>query len=307
MAGKFLAFALTGSVGILTDAMESIVNVVAGMISLYSLYCAARPIDDDHPFGHGKIELISASIEGLLIGGAGVLIIYAGIRRLFDPTPIEQLDLGIWIVAAAGAANYLLGWYSIRVGRRNGSIALEAGGKHLQSDTYSSIGLVVGLLILYFTKILWIDSALALIFGGIIIYTGVQILRRTVANLTDEADPEELQRMLKVVSEHQRPYWIDIHNLKILRYGSAYHIDCDLTLPWYYTVRQGHDACDELKETIWHGFSANTLFSLHTDPCDEKHCEHCAIADCPHRKEAFRAPLNYTVKELTERDEERNE
>ncbi|MFQ8806905.1 MAG: cation diffusion facilitator family transporter [Alistipes indistinctus] len=141
MAGKFLAFWLTNSVGILTDAVESIVNVTAGFISLYSLYLAAKPKDAGHPFGHGKVELISASIEGLLIIIAGGVIIFEGVRRLFEPAEIAKLDIGIIVVAAAGAMNYLMGWYSIRMGRRYNSIALIAGGKHLQSDTYSTIGL----------------------------------------------------------------------------------------------------------------------------------------------------------------------
>ena len=169
MAGKFLAFWLTNSVGILTDAVESIVNVTAGFISLYSLYLAAKPKDAGHPFGHGKVELISASIEGLLIIIAGGVIIFEGVRRLFEPAEIAKLDIGIIVVAAAGAMNYLMGWYSIRMGRRYNSIALIAGGKHLQSDTYSTIGLAIGLILLYITRIGWIDSALALIFGAIII------------------------------------------------------------------------------------------------------------------------------------------
>ena len=117
LVGKFIAFYITNSVGILTDAMESIVNVVAGFISLYSIHWASRPKDKEHPFGHGKMELISASIEGLLISIAGGLIIYEGIQRLFSPAEIEKLDLGIWVIAIAGLMNYLMGWYSIRMGK----------------------------------------------------------------------------------------------------------------------------------------------------------------------------------------------
>ena len=307
MAGKFLAFALTNSVGILTDALESIVNVTAGFIGLYILRLAARPKDSNHPFGHGKIEVISASIEGLMIAAAGSIIIYEGIRRLFGPSEIGQLDIGILLVAAAGAINYLLGRYSIRMGRKYNSLALVAGGKHLQSDTISSIGLVIGLILLYVTGIKWIDSALALIFGGAIIWTGSSILRRTIAELTDEADKKCLEKMLQVVSENPDPAWIDIHNLKIIRYGSAFYVDCDLTLPWFYDIRQGHNLCQQLQETIRQKFSDQVLISVHTDPCDEKHCSHCAVAPCPYRKHPFTAPLVYTLQELTESDEERQE
>ena len=135
LVGKFLAYYLTNSVGILTDAMESIVNVTAGFISLFSLYLSSKPKDKSHPFGHGKVELISASIEGILIMVAGLLIIYEAIKRLYEPTLISKLDIGILIVALGGLFNYLMGWYSISIGRKHNSIALIAGGKHLQSDT----------------------------------------------------------------------------------------------------------------------------------------------------------------------------
>ena len=280
MAGKFAAYFLTNSVGVLTDAMESIVNVTAGLISLYSLYRAARPADRNHPFGYGKIELISASIEGLLILLAGAAIVYEGIRRLFVPSQIEQLDTGI---------------------------ALVAGGRHLQSDTYSTIGLVAGLVLLYVTRIGWIDSALAMLFGGIIAWTGISILRKTASDLMDTADERYLEKMLETVSRRPRPDWIDIHNLKIIRYGSYTYIDCDLTLPWYYTVRQGHKACEELKRVIEQSFSDRVLFSVHSDPCEERHCNHCSVEECPYRREAFAGPLVYTLRELTENDEQRSE
>lgn len=173
LVGKFVAYWLTASVGILTDALESIVNVAAGAMSLYALYWSARPKDKSHPFGHGKVELLSASVEGIMISMAGLMIIYEGIKRLFFPVEVQRLDVGILIVAVSGLLNYLMGWYSIRTGKRYASVALVAGGKHLQSDTYSTIGLVAGLLLLYFTHIAWIDSVLALLFGGIIIATGI--------------------------------------------------------------------------------------------------------------------------------------
>lgn len=307
MICKFGAFFITNSVGILTDAMESIVNVIAGLVTLYSLYLAAKPRDRKHPFGYGKIELISASVEGMLIMAAGFFIIFAGIKRLFVPDEIGKLDIGIIVVAIAGAANFLLGWWSIRSGKKHDSIALIAGGKHLKSDTYSSIGLVSGLILLYITKISWIDSVLALIFGSIIVVTGIGILRKTVANLMDAADKGYLEKMLAAVSDVKNPEWIDIHNLKIIKYGSNFFIDCDLTLPWYHTIARGHKAAEELQEVIRKGFSDRIIISVHLDPCMEKHCEHCTVRDCPYRRQPFVAPLNYTLDDITETNEERNE
>lgn len=287
LIGKFIAFWVTNSVGILTDAMESIVNVVAGLISLYSLWYAAKPKDKDHPFGHGKIELISASLEGMLIMAAGVLIIYEGVKRLFLPAQIASLDVGILIIAVSGLINYLMGWYSIRTGRKYNSIALVAGGKHLQSDTYSTIGLVAGLILLYFTKIAWIDSALALIFGAVIVITGVSILRKTIANLLDAADDQVLHTMVETIAKSRQPDWIDIHKTKAIKYGSSIFIDCDLTVPWYYTVMQGHKIADDLRDALVEEFGSRVQVSVHSDPCKPKNCKYCSILDCPHRQAPF--------------------
>jgi cation diffusion facilitator family transporter len=307
LIGKFIAFFLTNSVGILTDAMESIVNVIAGLISFLSLRYAARPKDKGHPFGHGKIELISASIEGLLIMIAGGMIIFEGIKRLFEPATIGKLDIGIAVVAVAGLMNYVMGWYSIRMGKKYSSIALVAGGKHLQSDTYSTIGLVIGLTLLYFTGLKWIDSALALIFGSIIVVTGILILRKTVANLIDKADDEVLRKMLEVISTARKPEWVDIHNMKIIKYGSCLFVDCDLTLPWFYNITEGHKACEDLRGMLSTKYSDRLLVTIHSDPCLEKHCDHCQMADCIYRKSPFVAALNLTLEELTASDEERKE
>lgn len=307
LCGKFLAFYLTNSVGILTDAMESIVNVVAGFISLYSLRWAARPKDKEHPFGHGKIELISASVEGLLIAIAGGLIIYEGVKRLFLPAEFGRLDIGIVVVAVAGLMNYIMGWYSIRMGKKYNSIALIAGGKHLQSDTYSTIGLVIGLLLLYYTRIAWIDSALALLFGSVIIVTGISILRKTIANLLDKADDQVLQDMVKVLGAHRPEDWIDVHNMKVIKYGSYLFVDCDLTLPWYYNIRESHQACEELEDTLTFNVSDRIQVSIHSDPCEEKYCAHCAVEGCTYRKQPFTFRQEITLAGITQSDEERNE
>lgn len=299
LIGKFVAFFITNSVGILTDALESIVNVIAGLISLYSIWFAAKPRDDDHPFGHGKVELISASVEGILILIAGLAIIYEGVRRLFIPSLIEKLDIGIIVVALAGLVNYIMGWYSIRVGKRYDSIALRAGGKHLQSDTYSSIGLVLGLLLLYWTKIAWIDSLLALVFGAIIVFTGVNILRRTVANLMDKADTKILRTMLNEVVVHRKDDWVDIHNMKVLKYGNAYFVDCDLTLPWYYTIREGHAVCVELGGVIAAKFADHIRLSVHTDACSVNQCPNCMLMDCKHRQLSFIGRKEFTLPDIT--------
>lgn len=278
----------------------------AGAIGLYSLRMAARPKDDSHPFGRGKSELLSASLEGMLIIIAGIFILWEGFSRLFLAEMPQNLDSGIWIIALAGVMNYIMGWISVHYGCKHNSMALVAGGKHLQSDTYSTIGLVLGLVLLYITEIPWIDSALALIFGSIIIWTGLSILRQTTSNLMDKADPELLGEILGTINDHRRDEWIDIHNTKMIRYGSYFYIDCDLTMPWYYNMRQGHVTCDELVDVIMEHYSDRVLVSVHSDPCDDRHCPGCHVLGCTYRKSPHIATMPLEIVQLTETDDERD-
>lgn len=307
LIGKFAAYWLTNSVGILTDAMESIVNVLAGAVSLYSLRWSAQPKDKSHPFGHGKMEQISASVEGILITFAGVLIVYEGVLHLFFPAGIQKLDIGIYIVAFSGLLNYLMGWYSVHIGKRYNSMALIAGGKHLQSDTYSTIGLVAGLLVLYFTGIAWIDSVLAFLFGGIIIVTGVSILRKTIANLLDKADEALLEDMASKLNAKRSPDWIDIHNAKVIKYGNYLYMDCDLTLPWFYTIEKGHDEGAHLRQILEKKYADRIQLTIHLDPCtafEQSKCRSCICKDCKTRKAAFEQAEPITLATFVEHADE---
>ena len=301
---KFAAYFITNSAGVYSDAMESIVNVVAGVISLMSLRWASKPADNKHPFGHGKMELISASIEGILIMLAGGLIIYEAISRIFSPPEeLPRLEIGIVIVALAGILNYLLGYWSIRKGKKTSSMALIASGKHLQSDTYSSIGLILGLVLISITGLIILDSLLALVYGAIIIVAGVKILRKTVANLLDENNMEELKAITEVINKHKAEDWIDIHNLRVVNYGNSLHIDCDLTLPCYYTINEGHQATEKLKQAL-QSQSDDLYFTVHSDSCDEKYCFQCTMTSCPIRKEPCTTPFIFSVENLIKQEDD---
>ena len=295
-AGKLVAYFLTNSVGILTDALESTVNVVTGFISLYSIYISMKPRDEDHPFGHGKAEFLSASMEGLLIMFAGLFILYEAIRRFFIPVEVMQLDIGILIVAVAGLMNYIVGWNSVRIGRKNNSIALVSGGKHLMSDTYSSIGLVVGLILLYFTKLAWLDSAIALIFGTIIIITGYKILKETTSHLMDEADFKLIEDFGKTIEDNRKDVWIDIHNFKLVKYGDSYHINCDLVLPWNMLLADAHNEGEKFKELLSVKYSEEIILNLHLDECHFSYCRYCKNSNCNERKEEFVELINFDLK-----------
>jgi len=264
-AVKIIAYYYTNSLAILTDALESIVNVIAGFIGLYSLYVAAKPKDEDHPYGHGKAEFISAAAEGALITASGILILYEAIDKLLNEKPIEKLDIGLWLIAATAVVNFVAGLICLNIGKRNNSLALQASGRHLIIDTYSTLTIIATLIIIIFTKLLWLDKAAAFILGIIIIFNGYTIIRKSLAGIMDKADTKLLQRMVKLLNENRRPNWVDIHNLRIIKYGSVLHIDCHLTVPFYLDVLQAHDEVDVLRNLIETEFGEAIEMFVHTD------------------------------------------
>jgi len=295
LAAKFLAYYLTHSVAILTDALESIVNVAAGFIGLYSLYISAKPRDINHPYGHGKAEFLSAAIEGTLILSAGAIIIYKAIQHFVYPAPINSIDKGMIIVGITGLINLAVGFLGIRYGKRNQSLALIASGRHLTSDSYSTFGIVAGLLLISLTKLVWIDSAIAIVFGVFIIYTGYKILRRSIAGIMDEADEELLEKMVRVFNTNRKENWVDVHNLRVIKYGSILHVDCHLTVPWYLNVNEAHAEVEALGSLIKREFGESIELFVHSDGCLYIQCPICIKSDCPVRHHPFEKRIEWTL------------
>ncbi len=296
---KVVAWYLTQSVAILTDALESVINVVSGFVGLYSLYLSSLPRDRNHPYGHGKVEFISASIEGGLIIMAGLVIIFEAIKNLSEPTIIERLDFGIYLVGITAIVNYVLGWYAIKKGEKNHSLALIASGKHLQSDTYSTIGIIIGLILLYFTGYQWLDSAVALLFAGIIIVTGYKIVRGAISGIMDETDERLLEKVVANLESSRRENWIDLHNLRIIKYGSVLHFDCHITLPWYFTIVEGHKEVEALEKEIRKNFGSELELFVHMDDCKAFSCAICTKSDCAYRKQDFEKKVHWTIENIS--------
>lgn len=284
LLAKFLAFYLTNSNAILTDALESIINVVAGGFSLYSMVLSARPKDLNHPYGHGKIEFVAASLEGSLILVAGGAIILKSFYNLFEPQEISRLDTGIYLIALSGVINFVVGFVTERHGNKANSVVLVAGGKHLKTDAYSTAGIIVGLVLVYLTGQVWLDSAVAILFGAFICYTGYRILRSSLAGIMDEADYELLQRIVRVLNENRRENWIDIHNLRVIKYGNTLHIDCHLTLPWYLTVQEAHEEVEAVGALVRERIDPAIELFIHTDPCVAVSCAVCTKTVCAVRR-----------------------
>ncbi len=296
---KIIAWYSTNSIAILTDALESIVNVIAALIGLYSLYVSAKPKDYDHPYGHGKAEFISAAIEGTLIAVAGFIIIYEAITNLLHPHTLKRLDFGIYLVAATAVINYVAGVICLRVGKKNNSLALMASGKHLQADTWSTVGIIAGLILLVVTKINWIDSAVALIFSFVIIYTGYKIIRKSIAGIMDEADEELLKKMVITLNENRKENWIDLHNLRIIKYGGTLHLDCHLTVPWFLNVHEAHKEIDELSALVKKEFGESMELFVHSDGCLDFSCAICTKTACTVRKHTFEKKIEWTMENIS--------
>ena len=299
---KLFAYYLTNSVSVLTDALESIVNVVAGFFGLYSLQLSAKPKDVEHPYGHGKIEFISAAVEGVMISVAAVFIFFESVRNIITPVPLRQLDTGILLIAGAGIINLLLGLWCTRTGKKNNSLALQASGKHLLSDTYTTAGILAGLVLLFLTGIPWLDSAVAILFGCIIFYTGFRIVRASVAGIMDERDNELLRKMIVALDGERSKNWVDIHNIRIIKYGSTLHIDCHLTVPWYLNVHEAHEEIDKLGNLVRKEFGNAIELFVHSDGCLPISCAICIKDDCPVRHHPFQRRIKWTVQNM-ERDE----
>jgi cation diffusion facilitator family transporter len=299
LIAKLAAWYLTNSVAILTDALESIVNVVAGAIGIYSLYISAKPKDRDHPYGHGKAEFLSAAVEGTLVLVAGVLIIYEAGKSLFHPHVVQQLDSGIILVAATAIVNYIMGALCVRTGKANHSIALVASGKHLQTDTYSTAGIIIGLVLLRILKIWWIDSVVAMIFAIIIIVTGYKIMRRSIAGIMDEVDTALLNKMVGLLNANRRENWIDMHNLRIIKYGGRLHLDCHLTVPWYLNVHEAHAEIEALSSLVKSEFETSMELFVHSDPCLEFSCRICTKHDCNVRQHPFEKKIIWSIENIS--------
>lgn len=291
---KTVAWYLTGSVAILTDTLEYTINVFSGFVGMYSLYISSKPRDQNHPYGHGKVEFLSAAIEGTLMTVSAFFIVFHAFENIHTAKSFTQLDYGIYLVAFTAVANFGLGYIAIDRGKKNGTLALIATGKHMQSDTYATGGIIVGLILMSVTGKAWIDSVVAMGFALVIFYAGYQILRNALAGMMDEADNELLDKVVLMLQKVRRENWIDLHNLRIIKYGSTLHFDCHLTVPWYFNVHEAHKELDELEGLVKEHFGESVELFVHADACLDFSCQICSKEDCPVRKADFVKQVDWT-------------
>lgn len=295
---KFAAYFITLSNAILSDALESLVNIAATSFALFSVQYGAKTKDSDHPYGHGKIEYVAAGFEGALIFGTGVFIILRSINSLMYGVMVNHIDYGLLLIATSALMLYFMGSFLKREGHRLDSFTLKADGQHLLVDAITSVGIIIGLVLYRITGWLWIDSALAILLALHILVNGFRIVKVSLDHLMDKADPESMNRIAVVLEQIKRPHWIDIHNMRIQKFGELFHIDCHMTLPFYESLENVHHEIKELEEELNKAFNNRIELFVHMDPCQQIPCSICPVAECKARKSAFKKRITWSAENL---------
>jgi cation diffusion facilitator family transporter len=282
---KFYAYLLTQSSAILSDALESIINVVASGFALWSIYLAAKPPDPNHPYGHGKIEYFSAGFEGALIILAAISIVYEAAPRVWHPSELLHLGQGLLVLAGTSLVNLILGLALIRTGRRTQSITLMADGKHILTDVFTTLGVLVGLGLVYLTGWYWLDGLIACIVAVNILVTGWKLVRTAFGGLMNETDPRLLEEISGILSKHRKDHWIDVHKLRAWRSGDRIHLDFHLIMPRDLTLDEGHHEVKLLENVLQEHFQVPADILIHVDPCTNGECPICGHSPCVLRGE----------------------
>lgn len=263
------AYLVTGSVGLLSDALESVVNLVAAIVALIVLTIAARPPDDEHAYGHAKAEYFSSGVEGSMILVAAASIAYAAITRLLHPQPIEQAGLGLAISVAASLINFGVARILLSAGRHYHSITLEADAHHLMTDVWTSVGVVIGVAAVALTGWNWLDPLIALAVAGNIIWTGWRILRQSALGLLDTAlPPDERRQVQAILTAYAEREGVQHHALRTRRGGARRFVSVHILVPGDWTVRRGHQLLEQIEDDVRSSLPHTTIFT-HLEPLDD--------------------------------------
>jgi cation diffusion facilitator family transporter len=268
IALKGIAWWLTGSVGLLSDALESFVNLAAAMFTLYVLAIAARPPDEEHAYGYSKAEYFGSGFEGTLILVAAGLIAAAAIERLLHPQPLASVGAGLAVNAAAGAVNFAVARVLLAAGRKHRSIALEADARHLLADVWTSAGVIAGVAAVAATGWLWLDPLLALAVAANILWWGVRLMRRSVLGLLDRALTEADRRAIDAALEPYRAQGIEFHALRTRAAAGRSFVSMHVLVPGAWSVQRGHDAVEEIEEKVRAAVPGATVFT-HLEPRED--------------------------------------
>ena len=295
---KMVVFFMTHALSVLSDTLESVVNIIATLVGSYSMYIASKPKDKDHPYGHGKAEFVSSAFQGSLIIGVGCLILYQSIQSYFNPGTLHNLGNGFWLLIIIAIINITTALFVMQMGKKNNSSTLKTSGKLFLIDCFTTFSVAAGLLILIVTGIQKVDAIIAALLGVWVLYDGYKILRASLAGIMDEADMAFLENVIEELDANRNNNWIDLHNLRVIKYGSLLHIDCHLTMPWYLNVHEAHRVMDQFTDLIKSRFGDSVEFFIHIDGCMPFSCAICTLDQCEKRQTPFKQKLKWTMENV---------
>lgn len=287
LALKFYAYTITNSTAILSDALETITNVVTALIALVVLRFALEPADESHPYGHGKLEFFSASFEGGIILFAALTIVFESVRSLIAGQILSRLEEGLLYIVIASLVNALVGWYLHIMAVKQNSETLKASSAHLWADVKTSGGILIGLGLYKLTGLQWIDPVIGILVGLWLGHESVQIIKKNIGGLLDETDLSSVSILAEKIQKHLVSEIIDIHHLRIIRSGSFHHIDAHIVVPEFLEIKNVHDLMHEFENNVVKDYKFDGEFAFHADPCRKKFCKVCKINNCQLRLSPF--------------------
>ncbi len=299
LALKIHAARVAGSAALRSDALEGSVNVLAAAFGLGSVLFSERPADQDHPYGHGKIEYFAQAFEGGLISLAGFLILIDTVLRVIHQDPLQDLDQGLKLNVLAGFMNGILGFGIFLAGKKHHSQILISDGIHLLTDLLTTVILGVGLVLVIFTGWNWLDPLLALAVAGFLFRTGFKLVQESSNALLDAQSPELVDRIVGFLNEIPRRSVIAVHELKVQQFGRDKHVDLHVVVPEFLSIKDAHDESDRFAEDLMHKLGHHSIVHTHIDPCEREFCSECSFLDCPIRMKAFQGMPQFTAGQIT--------
>lgn len=287
MAAKMGVYFMTGSVAVLSDAIESVINIATSGFAIYAVWLSSLPRDREHPYGHGRVEYLAEAIEGVAICVAGLAILLVAFSRSSRHETIDATPLGIGLVALIAGVTYVAGTLIVRAGKRHASPAIAADGAHIRADAITTIGAFAGLLLVYITGLQWMDQAVAALLGAWLVWSGGRILFSAAGSLMDEADPALLDTLGGVFEAVRQPGWVAPHLTRVHRLGQTIHVDMHMVFPRYWSLERAHDASKALEHALEIECGADADLMLHMEACTPVSCTYCDVSECPVRQTPF--------------------
>jgi cation diffusion facilitator family transporter len=299
LALKFYGYFQTNSTAVLSDALEGIVNVATAVLSIFVMRAVTAPKDHDHPYGHGKLEYFSAAFEGGLIFFAAIAICVEALRAIFRGSSLHDLNSGMLTIGIAAVLNLIIGVYLLKVAETQNSEALKASGKHILSDVITTVGTLFGLLLVKLTGFEIIDPIAALLVAIHLGFVGWRIVRTSAGALIDEKDDKTLHLLTEAARRSRRPGVIDIHDLRMVRYGHFHHVDAHMVIPEFWDIKQAHNHSLAVERDIVDLYPFQGEIAFHLDPSERAFCDACNLPECPVRVKDFEALKELSVKSVT--------